>query len=409
MRESIQALREQRAARAKDVRALMDSRDKQEWRGDDQAKYDALMADIDGLNSAIKREEQYLDLVAAESSLRLGAQDAKDNADPRNTTPKAIFATFLRHGEAGFSDAQRQAIRNTMSTTTSGEGGYTVQTEVANTILDALKLYGGMRSVAENIRTATGADMNFPTSDGTSETGELVAQNATSTNADPSFGVKSLSVYRYSSKDVAVPIELIQDSQVDIEAFVNARLRTRLGRITNTHFTTGTGSGQPNGVVTAATWNQAATGNSTTFTFAELMDAIHAVDPAYRALGNCGWMMNDATLKMLRKLKDSSNRPIFIPSYESMQLAAKPGTDMLLGYPITINQDMATPAASAKTILFGDFSFYKIRDAMDIMFFRFTDSAYAKKGQVGFLAMLRSGGNLVDVGGAVKGLQHSAT
>jgi hypothetical protein len=93
----------------------------------------------------------------------------------------------------------------------------------------------------------------LPTSDGTAEVGEIIAENTTATSADISFGTKSLVAYKYSSKVVAVPFELLQDSNVDVEAFVRKRLATRLGRITNTHFTTGTGSSQPNGVVTAAT------------------------------------------------------------------------------------------------------------------------------------------------------------
>jgi HK97 family phage major capsid protein len=78
-------------------------------------------------------------------------------------------------------------------------------------------------------------------------------------------------------------------------------------------------------------------------------------------------------------------------------------------YPIIVNQDVATMAASAKSILYGDFSYYTIRDAMDVEMFRFTDSAYTKLGQVGFLAWMRSGGNLIDVGGAVKSFVNAAS
>src|SRR4028118_1533066 len=94
--------------------------------------------------------------------------------------------------------------------------------------------------------------MNWPTSDGTSEEGEIVGENASATDADASFGVKALPVYKFSSKVIAVPIELLQDSNVDIEAFVRGRLVTRLGRITNKMFTIGTGTGQPLGIVPAS-------------------------------------------------------------------------------------------------------------------------------------------------------------
>jgi HK97 family phage major capsid protein len=117
-------------------------------------------------------------------------------------------------------------------------------------------------------------------------------------------------------------------------------------------------------------------------------------------------MMHDDSLKAIRKLKDSTGRPLFLPGYDGM---AGSMADTLLGRPIYINQHVATMAANAKSILCGDFSRYIVRDALDIQMHRFTDSAYAKKGQVGFLAFSRHGGVLADVGGSIKYYQNSAT
>ena len=118
-------------------------------------------------------------------------------------------------------------------------------------------------------------------------------------------------------------------------------------------------------------------------------------------------MMNDASFKVIKKLKDSTGRPIFIPGYDGLGGAAP---DTILGYPVTINNHMPVMAANAKSILFGDFSFYIIRDVVSATEMqRYTDSAYAKKGQVGFNLWARSGGNFTDVGGAVKYYQNSAT
>src|SRR5690606_17105231 len=107
----------------------------------------------------------------------------------------------------------------------------------------------------------------------------------------------------------------------------------------------------------------------------------------------------------IRKIKDDNGRPVFVPSDDAGITKGQAGT--LLGYPIVINNNMAEMAASAKAILFGDFKKYTVRDAMGLTLFRFTDSAYAKKGQVGFLAWMRSGGNLLDTG-AVKYFQNPA-
>jgi HK97 family phage major capsid protein len=408
---SIQALREQRAAKAQELHTLVNNKD-EAWSDAKQTIYDQGMAQIDELDGKIKRIQD-VNARLADEALSGNVIDAAERLGKDKKSEGAkLFARWMRVGESGLTAEERQAIQNTMSTTTNSEGGYTVPVEVANSVLDALKAFGGMRRVATVIRTDKGNDMNFPTSDGTSETGELVAQNASAAAADATFGVKSLSVYKYSSKIVAVPIELLQDSNVDIEAFVRNRLVTRLGRITNTHFTTGTGTSQPNGIVTAAgSGKVGTTGQTGTVIYDDLVDLQHSVDPAYRELGNCRFMMNDASVKVIRKIKDGQSRPIFVPGYDGDIIPGRPGgiPDSLLGDPIQVNQDIATMAANAKSILYGDFSFYTIRDAMDVQMFRFTDSVYASKGQVGFLAFLRSGGNFVDVGGSVKYYQNSAT
>lgn len=405
---SIQALREQRAAKAKTLNELVNKAD---WNAAvDQPVYDAGLSEIDDIDARIQRITD-LNARAASAALNGSVIEASERvARNEGSQSAAVFAKWLRGGDKALNQADWEVVRATMSTGTGTEGGYTVATEVATSVLDALKSFGGMRSVANVIRTAGGGGMNWPTSDGTSEEGEIVDENASATDDDVEFGVKSLPVYKYSSKVVAVPVELLQDSSVDIEAFVRGRLVTRLGRITNKHFTTGTGSSQPNGVVTAATVGVTAansTSQVTAVTYDSLVDLQHSVDPAYREGGLCRFMFNDSSLKVIRKIKDGSSRPIFVPGYEVSGPGGAP--DTILGSPITINQSMASMAAGARSILYGDFSHYTIRDVLDVTLQRYTDSAYAKKGQVGFLAWLRSGGNLVDVGGAVKAFVNAAS
>jgi len=253
-----------------------------------------------------------------------------------------------------------------------------------------------------------GNTINYPNSDGTTEEGEIVAQNAAASDADINFGVTPIDVYKYSSKVVTVPVELLQDAAVDIEAFVNTRCVARVGRITNKHFTVGTGTSQPKGIVTAATAGKVGTtGQTATVIVDDLIDLEHSVDYAYREGGRCRWMMHDQTYKVVKKLKDTTGRPLYIPGYDGLGGSA-PAT--LMGYPITINNHMPTMAANAKSILFGDFTNYIIRDVLGATEYqRYTDSAYAKKGQVGFNLWARSGGGYTDVGGAVKHYANSAT
>ena len=294
-----------------------------------------------------------------------------------------------------------------MSTTTGSEGGYTVPSAVATSLIDSLKLFGGMRAVAEILNTAQGNPLSFPSSNGTSEEGEILAENAQASALDPAFGTVSLNVFKYSSKIIAVPIELLQDSSIDIEAFIRKRIIERVGRITNRHFTTGTGTGQPRGIVTASSSGKiGTTGQTLTVGYDDLVDLLESVDEAYQLAGNCKFMFAQTVRKLLRKLKDTAGRPIWTPGYEAGITAGAP--DLLLGKEVALNNDMPAPAANAKSIIYGDLSKYMIRDAMQVNLMRFDDSAFASKGQVGFLAFMRSGGNLTDTD-AVKHYQHSAT
>ncbi len=403
--KSIQAMRERRSTRAKELHDLLNANPGDKWNADLQSRYDQGMAEIADIDGEMDRH-QALAARIADDAMREGVAHAADrHAHDNKSASSALFAKWVRGGDNALSAEEWAGIRATMSTTTGAEGGYTVQSDVATTLVEMLKDYAGMRAVSEVFMTEQGNPLSFPTTDGTAETGELIAENATATGADPTFGTVALNAYKFSSKIVAVPFELLQDASVDIEAFVGRRLMERIGRVENTYFTTGTGTAQPRGVVTGASAGKVgATGQTLTVIFDDLIDLVHAVDPAYRASGRCRFMMNDASLKIVRKLKDSSGRPLFIPGYElNGQMP-----DTLIGYEVVCNQDVPVMAANAKSILFGDFFQYKIRDVMAATLFRFTDSAYAKLGQVGFLMWARSGGNLVDTT-AVKYYQNSAT
>lgn len=405
---SIQALREQRAAIAKTLNDLVN---KPDWDdATDTPIYDKGMAELDAIDARIKRIEEANERIAAETrTLEVAAAAEKRGRDNRDEG-MTLYARWLKGGDKALNEADWQRIRNTMSTTTPSEGGFTVDSQVANSVLDAMKAFGGMRAVSTVIATAGVGAVSFPTSNGTAEVGEIVAENQSATDADVTFGTISLPIYKYSSKVVTVPFELLQDSSVDIEAFVRNRMVERIGRITNQHFTTGTGAGEPNGVVTAATVGVTATNSTsqvTAVTYDSLVELQHSVDPAYRAQGRVAWMFNDNTLMKIRQIKDESKKPIFVPGYDQGNPQGAP--DRLLGAPIVINQNVPNMAQSARSILFGDFSSYYIRDVMALEMFRFTDSAFTKKGQVGFLAWMRSGGNLIDVGGAVKVFVNAAS
>lgn len=415
---SIQALRERLAALNKKMNHQLAEKGAQTWSPEDQTTFDADSNEAERLQAQIAAHQRQLD------------QSREDNfddatpADPKGAKNAIMkgFDLYLRRGfgnnaQLGSLTAEElQMVRNTMSTTTPSEGGYTVQTLVASDLIDMLKAYGWMRRVAGQISTENGADLNWPTTDGTSEVGELVAQNVAAATADATFGTRALNTYKFGSKVITIPIELLQDTTVNLTGLVMRRMGDRIGRITNQHFTTGSGTAQPFGIVTAASVGKTgATGQTLTVTYDDLVDMVDSLDAAYLetpvttpqlAGAAPGWMFSQTMRRVVRKIKDTAGRPIWAPSYDEGMTAGT--TDRLLGYPVYLNNDMAVPAANAKSMVFGNFQRYMIRDAMQVTLFRFDDSPFMSKGQVGFLGWARCGGNLLDVN-SVKLYQHSAT
>lgn len=415
----LQQLRAQRDAIAKAAAELnAKTPADQRMTAADAAKFDELLGQEEALRADIDREMRFEQMAQAadpQAEHERILQTATRDPAKQSGSVKALRA-YLTGGLAALSKdelaelAARQTpdIRNAMSTTTTTEGGFTVATEYQTSLEEAMKAFGGIRNVATIMRTGSGATMNFPTADATAEVGEIVGQNAAATLGETAFANLAMDTYKYSSKKIALPWELVQDSFIDIEAYIQGLLAVRLGRITATHFTTGSGSSQPHGIVTGSTVGKTGTtGQTLTVIYDDLVDLEHSVDPAYRGQPGVGYMMNDLSVRVVRKIKDSQGRPIFVPGYEQGNPGGAP--DRLLGRPIYVSQEMAVMAANAKSILFGQLSKYIIRNVMDMTLFRMTDSAFTLNGQVGFVAFMRTGGRLIDVGGAVKHYANSAT
>lgn len=292
-----------------------------------------------------------------------------------------------------------EAERRALSSGTDSTGGYTVDSQLAPSIVETMAQFGGMLQAAEVIDTDTGGDLTFVTNDDTSNVGALLSENTQVSEQDMTFGVVTLSAFTYTSKLVRVSYQLLQDSSYDIEGYLGRKLGERIGRAINAAFTTGDGSSKPNGIVTAASVGKTAA-SASALTFSELLDLKHSVDPAYRVNGT--WMLSDSTLKEIKQLSvgNSDARPLWQPS----PVVGEP--DTIDGDRYIINQDMASISASAKPIIYGDLRAYKIRRVRDITLVRMNER-YADYLQVGFLAYVRVDGDLVDTS-AVKVYQMAS-
>lgn len=317
------------------------------------------------------------------------------------------FDGYLRRGASQLSHDQRSVLDKyefrDLSVGTNTAGGYTVPPGFAQRITDAMKAYGGMLEVANVIDTDSGQPLVWPTADDTGNVGAILAENTAAPTQDLTFGQKTISAFMYTSGMVKVSFQLLNDSAFDLNAWLPEKFAQRIGRAVNAHFTVGTGGGtQPSGLVPNLTVGKVgAAGQLLTVTGDDLIDLIHSIDPAYRN-GRSRFMMADSSIKAVRKLKNTDGNYLWQPS---LQTGAP---DTLLGYPVTINQDMPAMAANAKSIAFGDFNAaYVIRRVQGVGVKRF-DERFADALQVGFLSFARYDG-VVDDSRAAKLYQNSAT
>lgn len=412
----IKALRDKRASLWNQMEEIVTSEDKfEENPAEARAKYDALEADLDAVTKDIDVAERHearrteMEAPEGDPEIRVTPEGKKVSADQYRET----FEKYLRFGMVELDSEERAVLRTgydaearAQGVGTTTAGGYTVDSEMASQIVDALKAFGGMRAAKTNaFSTSTGGTLEVPTLDETSQKGAILAENVAAPEQDLTFGQKTLSAHKYTSKMVKVSVELLQDSEYDIASEVSSALGTRIARITNEHFTSGTGTGQPEGVVVSSGVGKAgATGQTTSVTYDDLVDLVHSIDPAYR--DGSEFMFNDSSLKGLRKLKDADNRPLWQPGLTS----GEPST--ILGHGYVINQDVAAMGASAKSILFGNFGYYWIRDVKGITLIRL-DERFAEAHQVAFLGFSRHDGKGVWAGATgnepIKHYANSAT
>lgn len=419
MNERLRKLLEERARAwndVQDIRARLE-RENRDLNEDEDVALTRALDEVDRLSRQIADEER---AGRHEEAFSGDSGDNSDLAANRSAGEATVtdryaeaFEAWTRSldGMAGLDAEHRQILRGggvdtqelrALGIGANAAGGFTVPQAFRNELIAQMSAFGGMLDVSQVLRTDGGAKLVWPTMNDTANEGRILAENTVAPQTDVVFGQADLDAFMYTSDAVLVSFQLLNDSAIDVEEVLRAALAERIGRIWNRHFTVGTGTGQPDGIVTGApVGKQGAVGQTTTVTFDDLLDVIHAVDPAYRSTG-VGWMLGDAAMKAIRKLKDSQNRPLWEPSVQAGV------AETLLGYPITINQHMPAPAASAKSILFGNFrAAYVIRIVNDFGLLRLNER-YADALQVGFLGYARADGTLQNAS-AVRAYQHSAT
>lgn len=355
---------------------------------EDDQTYARMEADIDKLTNEIARAEraQRLDAdLARATNAPLTSMPGQTGEETEPTTGRAT-ATYKR----AFWDAMRlnaspMEVRNALSEGVDSEGGYLVPDEFEHTLVQSLAEQNIMRGLANVIQTTSG-DRKIPVVSTHGSAGWL-DEGKPYTESDETFSQITLSAFKLGTF-LKISEELLGDSVFDVEAYLAAEFARRIGAAEEEAFLVGDGKGKPTGIFdpTGGGISDVTTAKATDITADELIDLHYSLRAPYRA--RAVWLMNDATVKTVRKLKDNQGQYLWQPALT----AGAP--DMILGKPVHTSTFAPEIKAGAKTVAFGDLSYYWIADRQGRSFKRLNE-LFATSGQVGFLASQRLDGKLV--------------
>ena len=384
-------LRGHRAELIKGATAIVDAA-QAEGRGlnaEEKSKFDAMESDARGIKDQIDTLER-----AADMKKELAA-----NAEVRQAAPKATrkgaFENYLRNGMGSLTNEQRSLMSELRGTSTQvagtdSLGGFLVPQDFSNELDMATLFTGEVERLAKKLNTAGGALLDYPTINDTATLSNLTSEAAAVTVQDMTFANKQLSAYNYASQ-VRVSMQLLQDNAFDLNGFLAEAMGERTARATNAAFSNGSGSGQPQGIVTGSTLGNTAA-SATAIAADDILSLIHSIDPSYRSKASFGLMANDAVISAIRALGlgSANDFPIFIPSMEIGQ------PDKLFGFNLYYNNDMESAITTGKkTLIAADFSKFVVRSAGGVQMVRLNER-YMDELEIGFVSYARKDSAVLD-------------
>lgn len=370
---------------------------------DEAALYEALEVELKATQRSIgifERQAAYKAIPLA-AAVNVGTVKHDDGLE-------RAFDAYMRSGHPNQDITELRA----QGTTTGAAGGYLVPTMMLNKITERQKAFGGVANAANVMPSSDGAPWTWPTLDDTANTGVIKAENTApaSGGADLVFGQKRLGSFTYTAPGannlpLLVSTEQLRDSQFDIEGLIVRKLSQRIARKQSQDFVNGTGTTMPYGLVTgtavsANTFDAAAPG------YADLLNAVHQVDIAYR--DGAVWTFNDYTLSLIEGVVDANGRPLLNNATDGINVGRANQT--LLGYPVVIDQawanyaDGGTNKWGAFGNLFDGYIIRKIAGAELIV----NPYSYANEGQVEFTLRMSADG-VVDDQYAFRVLQNEVS
>lgn len=392
-------LREKRAKAWDTAKAFLDTKRGNDGllSAEDTTTYDKMEADVVALGHEIERLERQatidaeLNKIIGKPIINDPTKGMEEKTGRATNEYKKAFWNVMR------SQKPKYEVMDALQIGTDSEGGYLVPDEFERTLVEALEEENIFRSLARVITTSSG-DRKIPVV-ASKGSASWVDEEGVIPESDDSFAQVSIGAYKLATL-MKVSEELLNDSVFNLEAYISREFARRIGNKEEEAFFTGDGSGKPTGILAATGGAQVGitTAAVAAVTIDEVLDLFYSLKAPYR--NRAVFVLNDATVKAIRKLKDSTGQYLWQPSIQA-------GTpDTILNRPLYTSAYMPTLAATAKTIVFGDFSYYWVADRQGRAFKRLNE-LYATTGQVGFLATQRVDGKLI-LPEAIKVLQQHA-
>ncbi len=383
----ITELREKRAKLWSDTKAFLDTHQKDGILSpEDNATYERMENDVVALGHEVERLERQAAIdreLASPVSAPLTAkpETGKPGETRRGTASDAYKSAFWNVVRSRYSPE----IRNALEEGVDSEGGYLVPETYENRLLETLADFNIMRQVAHVFRTSSSAH-KIPLV-ATKGEAAWVDEEGAIPESDDSFGITSIGAYKVATM-VKISDELLADSVFDLESYFAREIARRIGTKEEQAFIAGDGTGKPAGIFTPTIGGEVGvtTAGAAAITADEILDLYYSLKPAYRDKAN--WIMNETTVKALRKLKDSTGNYLWAPALKQGEV------DTLLGKKLYTSVYAPEIAAGNRTIAFGDYSNYWIADRQGISMKRLNE-LYAVTGQVGFLATKRVDGRVI--------------
>ena len=385
---TITDLREKRAKTWSAMESFLDTHrnEKGVLSAEDDAIYAKMETELEDLTKEIKRMERK-EMIEAElnkpASTPLTNKPMDLNEDEKAGRASKNYTKAFWKAMKNKSNVPQ--VMDALQEGSDTEGGYLVPDEFEKTLVEALEEENIFRKLAHVINTSSG-DRKIPVV-ASKGTASWVDEEGTIPDSDDAFSQVSIGAYKLGTL-IKVSNELLNDSVFNLEQYISKEFARRIGSKEEDAFFNGNGTGKPTGIFNATGGAQTGvtTASATEIKADEIIDLFYSLKAPYRK--NAVWILNDATVKAIRKLKDGNGNYLWQPALTSDT------PDTLLGRPVYTSSYVPTIAAGAKTVAFGDFSYYWIADRQGRVFKKLSE-LYAATDQTGFVATQRVDGKLI--------------